>query len=67
MKMVESDEQRKAMAERTAGIEAMLRKDLHSVIERYRSEFYLTYAQMIGCFELVKCELVNEDFDSTGS
>lgn len=35
-------------------------QDLQSVIQRYRSEFNLTYAQVIGGLEMVKLGMFTE-------
>ena len=44
-----------------------LAEELTAVIERFRHEYEMTYAEVVGCLELVKydviCESVEDDDD----
>lgn len=40
-----------------------LTNDIMTVIRRHRMESDLCYAELIGCLELIKAEMVDESYD----
>lgn len=34
--------------------------DLSKLIDEYRDKYTITYAEMVGCIELIKSDLINE-------
>lgn len=42
--------------------EEIFSEELHKLINHFCQEYDMTYAQIIGCLEIVKSELVHEGF-----
>lgn len=42
--------------------ERIFGEELNLLIDRFCSEYQMTYVQVIGCLEVIKAEMVNEGF-----